>query len=152
MTREEAIKLLTQYIDYDAETPNYYEMEKACRVAIKALKQEPCEDCISRIEAINAISHAEVSFQVESELNFENYKREVQEIADGILKGQVKALSDLPSVQPIKPKGEWIDNHSRDFTRTMVCSICKNEAISNEWDYVLTKFCPNCGSDMRGTT
>lgn len=24
MTREEAIKLLTQYIDYDAETPDYY--------------------------------------------------------------------------------------------------------------------------------
>ena len=48
MTREEAIKLLTQYIDYDAETPDYYEMEKACKAAIKALKQEPCEDCISR--------------------------------------------------------------------------------------------------------
>ena len=43
--REEAIKLLTQYIDYDAETPDYYEMEKACKVAIKVLKQEPCEGC-----------------------------------------------------------------------------------------------------------
>jgi len=44
MTREErkeAIKLLTQYIDYDAETPDYYEMEKACKVAIKELEQEP---------------------------------------------------------------------------------------------------------------
>lgn len=63
-------------------------------------KIEPCEDCISRAEAINAISHAELSFQVESDLNFENYKREVQEIADGILKGQVKAISDLPNIQP----------------------------------------------------
>lgn len=40
MTREEAIKLLTQYIDYDAETPDYYKMEEACKVAIKALEQE----------------------------------------------------------------------------------------------------------------
>lgn len=48
MTREEAVKLLTQYIDYDAETPDYYEMEKACKVAIKALEQEPCEDAISK--------------------------------------------------------------------------------------------------------
>lgn len=41
MTREQAIKLLTQYIDYDAETPDYYKMEEACKVAIKALEQEP---------------------------------------------------------------------------------------------------------------
>lgn len=49
MTREEAIKLLTQYIDYDSETPDYYEMEKACKLAIKALEQEPFmnKPCIS---------------------------------------------------------------------------------------------------------
>lgn len=53
---EEASKTLTQYIDYDAETPDYYEMEKACKVAIKALEQEPktlndvLDELIARME------------------------------------------------------------------------------------------------------
>ncbi len=46
MTREEASKILTQYIDYDAENPDYYKMEKACKVAIKALEQKPILDKI----------------------------------------------------------------------------------------------------------
>lgn len=48
MTNEEATKLLTQYIDYDAEAPDYYEMEEACKVAIKALEQQPCEDDVRK--------------------------------------------------------------------------------------------------------
>ena len=43
MTKEEAKRLFAQYIDYDAETPNYYDMEEACKVAIQALEQEPCK-------------------------------------------------------------------------------------------------------------
>jgi hypothetical protein len=57
-------------------------------------------------------------------------------------------IKEQTDEEEMQPKGKWVDNHSRDFTRTMVCSICKNEAISNEWDYVLTKFCPNCGAEM----
>ena len=40
MTNEEAIKILTQYIDYGAETPDYYEMEKACHIAIKTVDRD----------------------------------------------------------------------------------------------------------------
>jgi len=88
---------------------------------IEVLEQQPCEDCISRAEAINAISHAEVSFQVESDLNFENYKREVQEIADGILKGQVKAISDLPSIQPTTKENLVVgDCMKREFIEIVV--------------------------------
>lgn len=84
MTREErkeAIKLLTQYIDYDAETPDYYEMEKACKVAIKELEQEPCEDSVSRqavLELINA-----------------DWKHEVLELP----------VEELP---PVTPTQRWI--------------------------------------------
>ena len=55
MTREEAIKLLIQYIDYDVETPDYYKMEEACKVAIKALEQEPKTDTWSIKEVADAL-------------------------------------------------------------------------------------------------
>ena len=61
---------------------------------------EPCEDYISRQSAIYAISHAQVNFDVESEIDFTKHKREVHEIVDGVLDAQEKALKDLPSVQP----------------------------------------------------
>ena len=49
MTREEAInKWIVPAIK---NTWN----EKKCNEILKALEQEPCEDCISRAEAINAI-------------------------------------------------------------------------------------------------
>lgn len=45
MAREEAINLLKQYIDYNnPDVPDFYTMEEACEVVIKALEQEPCED------------------------------------------------------------------------------------------------------------
>lgn len=86
MIREEAIKLLTQYIDYDAETPDYYEMEKACKAAIKALEQEPCEDAVSRDMVIKA---------VDAHTN-----------EDGTLDDDISIiLEDLPSVTPIPADG-----------------------------------------------
>ena len=53
MTREEAIKELTELL------PEEFLMEYAesIRMAIKALEQEPCEDCVNRQAAINAIGN-----------------------------------------------------------------------------------------------
>ncbi len=49
MTREEAINILKQYIDYDnPDVPDFYTMAEACEVVIKALEQEPLE-----VEAAN---------------------------------------------------------------------------------------------------
>ena len=62
MTNEEAIKLLndiTSYCDFTDEygdminSDSYYE---ALDLAIKALEQQPCEDCISREDAIRIAS------------------------------------------------------------------------------------------------
>lgn len=40
MTRDEAKRLLADYIDYDKECPHFYEMEEACKVALKALSYD----------------------------------------------------------------------------------------------------------------
>ena len=103
--REEAIKLLTQYIDYDAETPDYYEMEKACKVALKALKQEPCEDCISRAEAIKAL---EYDLSIEADGGLDKYRTVIKDLLNAIYNTQKKAIEDLPSIQP-KPKTDVLD-------------------------------------------
>ena len=75
-----------------------YEWAETVRMAIKALEQEPCEDCISREAVENVIKHAEINFTVNSDIDFTKHKREVQEIVNGIIDAQIKALRDLPSV------------------------------------------------------
>ena len=56
-------------------------------------------------------------------------------------------LADLPSVQPERKKGKWIDCGSIwegvDEYQVWRCSEC---IIPN---YKKTRFCPNCGADMR---
>ena len=54
MTREEAIELLDNLIGMltDNHESDY---DTALKMAIKALEQEPCEDCISRHAVLNEI-------------------------------------------------------------------------------------------------
>lgn len=68
MTKEEAICILNGTYDYsqdkgydDAENAFKYVYEKmrfadALEMAIKALEQEPCEDAVSRAEALEALN------------------------------------------------------------------------------------------------
>ena len=76
----------------------------------------------------------------------------------GIRGDALKALYDLPSVEN---KGEWIKIKSgdKDFPESIVCSKCKNENSHLDFNehnepigkvFVTSKFCPNCGADMRG--
>jgi len=143
MTREDAIKLLTQYIDYDTETPDYYEMEKACKVALKALEQEPCEDCISRQEAINKMQELE-------DEDIKAYGCEIPEGFDG-----KRAIEALKTLQPVKPKskiGHW-EQYGYSWEDKFKCSECGEEQpkilcgerIIGHW----SDYCPNCGADMR---
>lgn len=48
-----------------------------------------------------------------------------------------------------RPQGEWIEHHDNSLTYH-TCSICNNEPLEcNDYEY-LSKFCPNCGANMRG--
>ena len=90
MTREEAkqaidyyychTNLLDEYGDYCDQT----EYEKAFEMAIKALEQEPCDDCISREEAIKAC-------------------------LDGWNKGYKEILEDIRNLPSVNPSPcDWI--------------------------------------------
>ena len=67
-------------------------------------------------------------------------------------------IDKIPSVEN---KGEWIKIKSgdKDFPESIVCSKCKNENSHLDFNehgepigkvFVTSKFCPNCGADMRG--
>jgi hypothetical protein len=59
-------------------------------------------------------------------------------------------MSELPSAQPVRKKGEWIPAFDGKFTGGAYwfsCSKCKRivpEVRNGGWN-----FCPQCGADMR---
>jgi hypothetical protein len=84
MTREEAKRLLEKMMPQpqrgDGKSISHLMITEAFNIAIKALEQQPCEDCISRQEAISAIQD-------------EYY-------ADAIGIDIVDIIANLPSVTP----------------------------------------------------
>lgn len=65
--------------------------------------------------------------------------------ADAITMNGVKILNQFPSadVEPVR-HGRWlcVDTDTEQF---FLCNRCKKK------EYWESKYCPNCGADMRGT-
>ena len=112
MTNEEAIKIFQEV------TVLGEDVREAVYMAIRALKQESCDDAISRKDAIDCVSAVSM--------------------CDPII-AQTK-LKRLPNVF-VKPRtGHWMQTSYVD--PTIQCSNCKN------YTYSMTRFCPNCGAKM----
>ncbi len=56
-------------------------------------------------------------------------------------------VKQLPSAEPERTKGEWIDGMPYVNSHWKVCSECHVSAPDSCGGY---NFCPNCGADMRG--
>ena len=54
-----------------------------------------------------------------------------------------KELEKLPSAQPERKRGKWINNSPV----TMKCDQCGY--VISDWKWHESNFCPNCGADMR---
>ena len=129
MTREEAIARIKDHkIVHKMNEPRAIYISEALDMAIKALEQEPCEDAISRQAVLDLVvaNHTELNG-----INVVMYSP------------YYKDIKQLPSVQPIKSKGEW--ERVTDKTGHLVweCKCGWQERLS-------TNFCPYCGTDMRG--
>lgn len=96
-------------------------------------EQEPCEDVVSREEAIRVLKE-----------NCSHWDTNVMliDIATDLLK-------KLPSVTPKRKVGEWIKKNN-DYFDWYECSECGygsgGEMKYNRLCDVRTKFCPDCGS------
>lgn len=109
---------------------------KSLEMAIKALEKQPCEDCISRKQAI---------------IETYGFIRETG-IDEAPIKHVGTILRNLPSVTPELIKGQWLeviddtDSSGRKKNWHYKCSICGNEDSGwGEYNY-----CPICGAEMKG--
>ena len=75
------------------------------------------------------------------------------------LMGRVMFFTEqLPSAQPERKKGEWVNCVSSEHWKCSCCgtraSYWFNEENSSGWDNDMSEwlsdFCPNCGADMKG--
>ena len=132
MTREEAIKILMRE---DSVEISNDEVLEAYTMAIEALKQEPCDDCISREEVLAILGR-------ESRLwgnNYEDWTVAKQEI------------KEMPSVTPKPKTGHWIAQDIHNCHTDFKCSEC---GYIHSFMHLYGKptadytYCPNCGSRM----
>lgn len=129
MTNKEAIELL-----YDIQTDAVYNVlsseKEALGMAINVLKQQPCEDCISR--------------QAVKETIFIQGSAEKLEIDFAKLLLLQRAIKALPSVTPQPKIGKWVDIGNEGLV--FKCSLCGDKNM------IESHFCPNCGARMEAET
>lgn len=117
---------------------------------LKALEQEPCEDCISR-EEIKEFVNAQLTDNEEwaSSATYEGRWSEEKKYLYGveILEGLSEYINDLPSVTPQRAKGYWIEVNDGRCVHHFECSEC-GQCVS--WIGKEEHYCSNCGAYMGG--
>ena len=118
---EMALGIIDKY-KAEIEDSRNSDYDTAFKMAIKALEQEPCEDCVRRQAAIDALTKT-----------------------SGIRGDALKALYDLPSVTPQPKTGHWIYDRTRDWDGECKyeCSEC---GMGSDVDYA---YCMRCGAKMQ---
>ena len=59
-------------------------------------------------------------------------------------------LKDLPSAEPKRKRGRWIEGDDLDNRISGICSECGWESHMYEDDVVGMDYCPNCGARLEG--
>lgn len=139
MTNKEAIMVLKNEQPHCGKKALFPEEKKyeAYDMAIKALEQEPCGDCISRQAVLDYLD------KMPSELTTDGRRMVRRRTLE-------EYISDtLPSVTPQPKSGHWIAvTNGRGGHE---CSLCHEYASSyKDGDERLTKYCPSCGAKMKG--
>lgn len=139
MTNEEAIEHLKNIAIFSFQDGYTDEARKALDMAIEALQNSPTpmsgtSDLISRDAAIDAMKEYEKRVETAEQL------WTIMGCKDEILK--------LPSAQPERKTGKWIEvNDAYNRVRGR-CSICGWESHMYEDDVVGMDYCPNCGARL----
>lgn len=100
-----------------------------------SLEQQPSEDCISREEALLALTGMDLPTD-----------------RDKLIALFTERIQHLPSVTSQRPKGKWIEvlEYRNEFGSAWhyECSECR--AKSYKGFKPLERYCPNCGAKMEG--
>jgi hypothetical protein len=140
MTREE-IKNTPELVDFmldkcvlaDSRTKVRKRLEEVCDLAIKALEQEPCEDCISRQAAIDG---ADTIIARDTSGNNDVVKA---------MTAWKSYVEGLPSVTPQAKIGHWIlvDDCERFIAKCSECGRTEDSRMIYKYP-----FC-HCGAKMQ---
>lgn len=156
ITREEALNRLTNtlqemrafYFDSKHISEDDEKDLVSMEMAIKALEQEPCEDCISREHLLEEIASLKESPWFKDDTN----------CAMAIRKEAIEIVEDLcirkePSINSQKI-GHWIKySIPRCGEQHYKCTSCGYYINFGQWGEFYSKefkYCPNCGSRMEG--
>ena len=120
------------------------EVNKAICNNLKALEQQPCEDCISREEAKKLIQGKIDDIPKNKD---GTYGSMFGQYVNGLYCAKT-AISYMPSVVPQTKRGKWIEtkddcNGINFYDFSFECSKCGKERSFK------SNYCPNCGADMR---
>ena len=137
MTKEEAI-------EWFKNSAFYHKDHEPFNMAISALEQEPCDTIAhfpeDRLEyAIQTLTHKPCDDAISRADALKVASNECQEFR-GIYGRIEDGIQKLPPVTPSRRKGNW--NWSSLYGNTFVCSECNYRVKDN------TDFCPNCGARM----
>jgi hypothetical protein len=119
-----------------------------------SIRREPCEDCISREEALKVLCdkcpvydcirgcssyrHIEKMPSVTPKYTDEEIDR-----AQAVEEAYIDKMVELVAEEAKRPKGKWIYKMQvMNNPYTYKCSVCK------EWVKDQSKYCPNCGARM----
>lgn len=141
MTAEEAIKVLRDiklgiFIDtYFDEAVSVSKENEALEIAIEALEQQPCEDCISR-EAVD-----EYITNLLSGYLYDEERTRLEELTAFVW--------ELPSVQPTRPTGKWVKMPLIEAGQTYSheCSLCGRRILITDVGLSEFPYC-HCGARM----
>ena len=169
MTNEEIITRLNGMKDYynDRREPYYvgfdYVDNEAIDMAIKALEQQPCEDCISRAEALR---HSHIEYDDDGEGHRVVYVEDIEGLPSVTAKGvTITDFADKcrecgnikSSITPQqKVTGSWVEKQVVDNEEVEIeqwqsarCSKCdKYHTTPYSYYFDDYKYCPNCGARM----
>lgn len=133
------------------EQGNMGEQKQALDMAIKALEQQPCEDCISR-EEVRRVLGNEVFELMKIHITNSEDNPKADAMAHGV-NWSLNTLMELPSVKPQRPSGEWIRVKPEEEGGFPVwkCSKCGCEIYSESKQdrKKFHAFCGACGAKMK---
>lgn len=138
MSREELINYLKEYIDSGAwKYEGCYLCKEDLELIVKALEQEPCEDCktVTTSDSIQAL------MEIYDEVNrTENAVCYLTSADNEVIKSAIKALREQKAMRE-HDAGHWIEKKSMIY-----CSRC---GASIEAGYLYDmNYCFNCGRRM----
>lgn len=96
-------------------------------MGLKALEQQPYEDCISRTETLK---HSHIEYDDDGEGHRVVYCEDIEQ---------------MPPVQPQRKKGKWISMEVSSGRDSWKCSLCGRRARGKKENL---PFC-HCGADMK---